>query len=222
MSSKASQQHGIDFENTIHLALHGTPKKEYEKLIEGGYTAEFDIVKGIKNINFNGSVKVTSSNNVECGSIERMYKHTNGDGAVSFTMIIGCHNQVGNDKVYNTIYEVDIKPEHHSLLWSDMQLNTLTEYVNYVKSIPKGKEAQLQNQKLWKEKRQTIYENEGQGIMKIDTKIDGKTQRRTQASFNIKTLEESGIPFRKYTQEYRGIDLPHIQKNSSPRERNKK
>ena len=137
-------------------------------------------------------------------------------------MIIGCHKQVGNDKVYNTIYEVDIKPEHHSLLWSDIQLNTLKKYEEYVKSIPKTREAQLQNVDLWKEKRQTIYENEGQGIMKIDTKIDGKTQRRTQASFNIKTLEEIGIPFRKYTQEYRGIDLPHIQKNSSPRERNKK
>ena len=34
--SQAVQEHGNDFENQIHLANHGTPKSEYEKLIEGG------------------------------------------------------------------------------------------------------------------------------------------------------------------------------------------
>ena len=97
----------------------------------------------------------------------------------------------------------------------------MKKYEEYVKSIPKTREAQLQNVDLWKEKRQTIYENEGQGIMKIAAKIDGGN-RRIQSTFNIKDLESIGIPCRKYTQEYRGIDLPHIQKNSPLRPRKKK
>ena len=222
MKPNASQQHGIDFENTIHLALHGTPKKEYELLIEGGYTAAFDIVKGIKNIDFNGSVKVTQSNSVGCGSIVRMFNHTSGVEATPFTMIVGQWVQDGKDKTYHTIHEFYIEPKHHSILWGNMQLKTIKEFVNYVKNIPHGKEAQLENQKLWKDKRQYIYENEGKGLMTINTKVDGKDQRRVQAGFNIKHLVASAIPSKKDTQEYRGIDLPYIQKNAPERKRNTK
>ena len=218
MKPNASQQHGIDFENQIHLSLHGTPKDEYERLISGGYTAVFDIVKGIKDIDFNGSIKVTGNNGIGCGDIVRMYKHTNGDGATPFTMIVGLYTQVTKTiKEYHTIYEFYIKPKHHSILWADMKLDTIEEFVDYVKNIPHGKEAQLENKKLWKEKRQHIYENEGSGLMSINAKIDSKTQRRTQAGLNINNLIESNIPSKKYTKEYRGLVLPYIQKNAPKR-----
>jgi len=223
MLTNASQQHGIDFENQIHLALHGTPKEEYERLIEGGYTAVFDIVKGIKDIDFNGSIKVTGGNGVACGDIVRMYNHTSGDDATPYTLIVGRYTQVTKTiKEYHIIYEFYIKPEHHSILWGSMQLNTIEEFVNYVKNIPHGKEAQLENKKLWKDKRQHIYENEGSGLMTINAKIDSRSQRRTQASLNIKFLKESDIPFKKYTQEYRGFVLPYIQENAPKRKLNKK
>lgn len=221
--TNASQQHGIDFENQIHLTLHGTPKEEYELLIEGGYTAVFDIVKGIKDINFNGSIKVTGGNNVDCGDIVRVYNHTSGDDATPYTLIVGRYTQVTKTiKEYHTIYEFYIKPEHHSILWGSMQLNTIEEFVNYVKNIPHGKEAQLENKKLWKDKRQHIYENEGRGLMTINAKIDSRSQRRTQTGLNIKFLKESDIPFKKYTQEYRGLVLPYIQENAPKRKLNKK
>jgi len=223
MKPNASQQHGIDFENQIHLALHGTPKEKYERLIEGGYTAVFDIVKGIKDIDFNGSIKVTGGNGVGCGDIVRMYNHTSGADATPFTMIVGLYTQSTKTiKEYHTIYEFYIKPEHHSILWGGMQLNTIEEFVNYVKNIPHGKEAQLENKKLWKDKRQHIYENEGSGLMTINAKIDSRSQRRTQSGFNINLLEASAIPSKKYTQEYRGLVLPYIQENAPKRKRNKK
>jgi len=223
MKPNASQQHGIDFENQIHLALHGTPKEKYERLIEGGYTAVFDIVKGIKDIDFNGSIKVTGSNGVGCGDIVRMYNHTSGDNATPFTMIIGLYTQATKTrKEYHTIYEFYIKPEHHSILWGGMKLNTIKKFVDYVKNIPHGKEAQLKNKKLWKDKRQQIYDNEGSGLMRIDAKIDSRSQRRTQSGVKINLLEESAIPSKKYTKEYRGLVLPYIQKNAPKRKRNKK
>jgi hypothetical protein len=219
-SPKASQQHGIDFENEIHLALHGTSKKDYEKLIPGGYTAKFDIVKGILDIDFNGSVKTSKGDGIGCGDILRMYEEIKKE---PFTMIIGLYTQLTKTKKeYHTIYEIYIKPKHHNLFWGDMRLDTIDNFVKYIKSIPHGKEAQLENMKLWKEKRQHIYENEGKGLMSIDAKVDSGNQRRTQCGFKLKQLLESGISFTEYTENYKNMKLPYIQNNTPERKRNKK
>jgi hypothetical protein len=216
----ASQQHGIDFENEIHLALHGTSKKEYEKLIPGGYTARFDIVKGILDIDFNGSVKVSKTTGIGGSDILRMYEEIKEE---PFTMIIGLYNQITKTKkAYHTIYEIYIKPEHHSLFWGGIKFDTLVNFVDYIKSIPHGKEAQLDNQKLWKEKRKYIYENENKGLMSINAKVDSGSQRRTQCGFDLKQLLETDIPFVEYTKNYKSIKLPYIQDNSPARKRHKK
>ena len=208
-SPKASQQHGIDFENEIHLALHGKSKKEYEKLIPGGYTARFDIVKGILDIDFNGSVKVSKTNGIGGSDILRMYEEIK---TAPFVMIIGLYKQITKTKKeYHTIYEIYIKPEHHSLFWGDIKFDTLVDFVKYIKSIPHGKEAQLENQKLWKEKRKYIYENENKGLMSINAKVDSGRQRRTQCSFKLTQLLETDIPFVEYTKNYKNIKLPYIQ-----------
>jgi len=208
------QAHGDGFENEIHLAVHGKTKREYEQLIEGGHIAKFDIVKGTLST-FNGSVKVTKGHKVGCGDIIRMYTGTK-DNIIIF--IIGVWEQASKKvKEYNKVYEFYIDPSHHSLLWKDMQLDTLEKFDNYVKSIPHGKESQLANQKLWKEKRKNIYDLEGQGLMSIDAKIDSKKQRRVQCGFDIEEMMESGIPYTIFTKEYRGISLPYIQNNTPAR-----
>ena len=212
------QSHGDNFENEIHLAVHGKPKKEYEKLIKGGHIAELDIEKGIL-ADFNGSVKATKTNSVGGGDIIRQYK---GTKVLDITFIIGRYNQITKKiKEYDKIYEFYINPTHWDLLWNGMQLATLKKFDSYVKSIPKGKEGQLANQKLWKEKRETIYENEGRGLMSINAKIDSKKQRRVQCEFNIKEMIVSGIPYKIFTEEYRGINLPYVQDNSLARTFNK-
>ena len=75
MEATNVQAHGDDFENEIHLAVHGKTKKEYEKLIKGGHIAELDIKKGVL-ADFNGSVKATNTNSVGCGDIIRQYNGT--------------------------------------------------------------------------------------------------------------------------------------------------
>ena len=214
--SKAVQQHGNDFENQIHLATHGTPKDKYEKLIEGGYTSKFDIVKGTLS-NFNFSIKVTKSNSVNCGDIIRMYKGTKSD---SFTLLVGTYTQKGKSKIYNEIIEFYIKPKHHKLLWGNMKIKELEKFVDYVKKIPHGKQAQLKNQPIWKEKRTILEINKG--LMSIAAKIDSKKQRRTQCSLSLKYLLISGISFKKYTKTYKSMNLPYTQKNSLPRNLKKK
>jgi len=209
--SKAVQQHGNDFENEIHLAIHGTPKDKYEKLIEGGYTAKYDIVKGtLSNSNF--SIKVTKSNSVACGDIIRMLKGTKSD---SFILLVGTYTQKGKSKIYNEIFEFYIEPKHHKLLWGNMKIKELEKFVDYVKKIPHGKQAQLKNKNIWKEKRTILETNKG--LMSIAAKIDSKKQRRTQCSLSLKYLLTSDIPFKKYTKTYKSMNLPYTQKNSPKR-----
>jgi len=208
------QGHGDDFENKIHIVVHGKTKKEYETLIEGGYISKFDIVKGIL-ATFNGSVKVTNGNGVGCGDILRMYKGTQ-DNEIIF--IVGVWKQISKKvKEYNKVYEFYIDPSYHNLLWGGMQLYTLENFNSYVKNISYGKKGQLLNQKLWKEKRKNIYDWEGRGLMSIDAKIDSKNQRRVQCSFKIKEMIKVGISYKEFVDEYRGISLPYIQDNAPAR-----
>ena len=218
MSLTNVQAHGNNFENEIHLAVHGKTKKEYEKLIEGGHISKFDIVEGTL-ADFNGSVKTAKGNGVGCGDIRRMYEGTKGN---TITFIVGVWKQTGKKvKTFSTIYEFYIDPSHHNVLWEGMKLNTLSKFDCYIKSIPHGKKGQKANQKLWKEKRADIYHEEGKGLMSIDAKVDSEKQRRVQCSFKIKKMIEAGIPHQEFTDEYRGILLPYIYDKSPARTFNK-
>ena len=210
----APQQHGIDFENEIHLITHGKPKSEYEKLIEGGYTSKFDLVKGTLS-DINVSVKTTQNNNISCGDVMRMYDVTKNE---SFMIVLGHWKQVGNKKQYDKITEFDITPDLHGKLWGKIKFKQLKEYVDYVKSIPHGKEAQLEHQNIWRENIKDI--NSVKGIMTINTKVDSKIQRRTQCALDVRVLLENGVTTREYTDKYKGMKLPYVQ-NNKPRSFNK-
>lgn len=214
--SKAPQEHGNMFENQIHLATHGILKDDYQKLIPNGYTSKYDIVKGTHSKK-NVSIKVTGNNGVGCGDIMRMYEATSND---TFDILIGTWTQKGNNKHYSEIYEIKIKPEYHNILWGGMKKNKIKEFVDYVKSIPHGKKAQLENQPIWKEKRKVLEKNKG--IIDVAAKIDSGGQRRTQCGFGIKQLIDSGIPYKRHTKDFMGIQLPYIQKNAKPRTFKKK
>jgi hypothetical protein len=206
--SNASQQHGIDFENEIHLHTHGKSKVEYEKLIKGGYTAEHDIQKGILS-DVNISVKTSKGNAIACGDVMRMFDITKRE---AFTILVGHYTQVGNKKHYNKISEFYITPDVYDRLWGKVKYKELKKYVDYVKSIPHGKEAQLKHQKIWRENIKSLKDK--CGLMALRTKVDGKAQRRTQCSLNINDLLSSDINSKEYTYKYNGMKLPYIQKSA--------
>ena len=68
----ARQQHGLDFEDEIHRVVHGLSKKEYEKHVEGGPTAVFDIQKGCGGAALNAHIKATGSNVVGGSDLLRL------------------------------------------------------------------------------------------------------------------------------------------------------
>ena len=210
------QNHGVLFEDNVIRAITGLSKDEYQNKLENAYTASMDVVKGIES-EADYSIKVSKDGkSIGCGDLLRFMRHSR-DG--EFIMVVGAWQQVTPTvKRYDCIYEFDIKPEYYKLLWGGITEEAVLPFVDYVKSIPPGKEGQLAHQRLWKQKRKETYDTYGQGLCKIDAKVDSKKQRRVQAGLKIKDLiATKEITHRKYETEYKGIKLPYEQ-DSSPRQ----
>lgn len=207
-----SQRHGFDFENKIVYQITGLFKEEYEKKLENKYTASMDIVKGIYSDN-DYSIKVSKNGkSIGGGDIIRFNKHCKE----GFKLIVGCWNQKNEStKVYNCVYEFDILSNDYEKLWGLIPFNELKSFVDYVKSIPPGKEEQEKNIIVWKKKRSDLYNKYGKGIIDIAAKIDSKSQRRVQCSMKVEDLILANIKYKKYTNSYRGIKLPYEQKSIS-------
>lgn len=206
------QQHGLIFESEVTQAITGLSKHEYQKLLPNAYINSMDIAQGIMS-DCNYSIKVTNGRSVCCGDISRFMKHCRDD---EFTIVVGEWKQAETIKRYSTVYEFHITPAHYSLLFAELTEQTLDPFVDYVKSIPHGRDGQLENEKTWKAKRDDLYNTNGRGLVSIDAKIDSKSQRRVQCSIKLKDLLMSEIVSNKYDIEYRGIPLPY-ESESNPR-----
>jgi hypothetical protein len=207
------QMHGNKFEDRVIQQVTGISKKDYQKLLSGGYTHVMDIVQGVLS-DFNASVKTTSGNGVGCGDFIRFMKECKNN---SFKLIIGQWNQVDKyNKKFVLVYEFKWTPEYYNKMFGDLNEEIMNPFVDYVKSIPYGKQAQQENKKLWKDRRSEIYNSVNSGIVSIDAKIDSDKQRRTQAGIKIDSLINIGVPHAVYKTNYRGIELPYEVK-SKPR-----
>ena len=123
-----------------------------------------------------------------------MYGH--GD----YTLIVGVYDQVNNKKVFHTEYEFYIKKEDFSKLWGDTSVEKLNEYVDKVKSIEHGKEAQAEYQKVAEVWKQSVADDNA--LFVINPKVDSKKQRRVQCSLHIDRLIAAGIDYDKRSIDY--------------------
>jgi hypothetical protein len=209
-----TQTHGFLFEDKVIQLITGCDKNYYQTQLKNKYTSAWDIQAGF-GADTNYSIKACKNGSIiGCGDIVRFAMHCRD---TNFTIIVGCWKQLTKThKQFYRIYEFDISPEFYKIIWSGISIEKLTEFSNYVKSIAAGKDAQMANRKIWKNKRASIYEQYGKGIANIDAKIDSKSQRRTQCSIKIEDLKSAKIPFREYETQYRGVNIPYEQK-SEPR-----
>ena len=81
-----------------------------------------------------------------------------------------------------------------------MNIQEVREFVDYVKSIPAGKEAQLGT----KSTRQMLQEQaqDTGALFKLNPKVDSKNQRRVQCSLHIDKLIAAGIKYEKNSIDY--------------------
>jgi hypothetical protein len=203
------QGHGFEFEDMIIKNITNLESKEYKQKQDGKNTAKYDIESGILSEE-NYSIKVSKNgNSVCCSDIIRFFDSTKND---KFKMVVGCWKQKDKTtKVYDKVIEIEFTEETHLKLWGRLSRNDLTNFVEYVKSIPYGPVGQSENKKLWKEKRDRIYDD---GIMSINAKIDSKTQRRVQCSFKLQDLIDNGFKCEVFENNYQGLKLPYEQKST--------
>jgi hypothetical protein len=201
------QAHGNFYEDKVIFERTGRTKKEYDTLKGNGYTSKLDIVNGLL-FDYNGSVKCTIDNTINCGDIMNMITQR------EYRLIVGTYNQIGDNKVFHTEYEFFIKDEHYPMLWADTNLEKLKEYIDKIKSVKyyrEGqKEYQLKYRKLWKS------EVSVKGAMfVINPKVDSKEQRRVQCSIHLRKLLSSGIYYTKKDINYSLFSPPRRPKSKN-------
>lgn len=182
------QAHGNVFEDIIIREFTNMSKKEYDKLKPNGYTSSFDLVKGII-VKSNYSIKTTGKMTIECADILKRMEEK------EYKLIVGCYNQEGKNKIFHSQYEFFITADDSPKLWGNMTYEQIVLFVNFVKTIPPGKEGQkntLKERNILKEKIQCKN-----SLMKINPKVDSKNQRRVQCSFKLDQMLLSGIPYIK-------------------------
>jgi len=182
------QAHGNYYEDLKTRQITGLSKVEYDALKESGYTSGMDIMKGLMSA-FDYSIKTTSGNKIDCGDILRRRQETD------YNLVVGVYAQCEDKKVFHTEYTFYIRPEHEQKLWGRMNYNQLAEYVNYIKSIPAGREAQQETKT-----ERTVLKNcieDKNALFKIHPKVDSKKQRRVQCSVKMSDLIKARIPYKQ-------------------------
>ena len=180
------QAHGNYYEDLKTRQITGLGKAEYDALKESGYTSGMDFMKGLLSA-YDYSIKTTNGNKIDCGDILRRRQETD------YNLVVGCYSQVGDNKVFYSEYTFYIRPEHERKLWGKMNYNQLAEYVDYIKNIPAGKNAQQETKT-----ERTVLKNcieDKNALVKIHPKVDSKKQRRVQCSVKIKELIKADIPY---------------------------
>ena len=213
--SKASQQHGFAWENSIREDVFDLPR-------EKNNTDKHDIPKEKNKYdnNENCSIKTTGSSTIFCSSIENFYEY---DFSEKNTIIVVWYTQMETEKILKRIYEIDYNQECHKLLFGDLPLEEIKKYVKGVKSIPakvKGEEA-IEIFDYKKEKK--ILEEKYTFAISINPKVDS-SQSRVQCSVNFKKNLKDYITYESPAESanlLRGKEI--ISKiKSSKRKRNKK
>ena len=180
------QAHGNYYEDLKTKQITGLSKEEYDALKENGYTSGMDIMKGLMSA-YDYSIKTSKGNTVDCGDILRRRQETD------YNLVVGCYSQVGDNKVFHSEYTFYIRPEHEQKLWGRMNYNQLAEYVDYIKNIPAGREAQQETKT-----ERTVLKNcieDKNALVKIHPKVDSKKQRRVQCSVKMSDLIKARIPY---------------------------
>ena len=193
------QAHGNQYEDYVIRERTGMSKDEYDAKKENGYTSEFDLASGLA-VDYNGSIKTTKNNTICCSDLLRKMKHND------YHLIVGVYKQDGKQKKFHTEYEFFITPEDYDTLWGEMKYNDVEAFVNYVKSIPAGKEAQQSTKSVRKTFQEEVQCKKA--LFKINPKVDSKKQRRVQCSLHIDKLIAAGIQYNKTAIDYTVVSGP--------------
>jgi hypothetical protein len=210
-----SQAHGLFWDSEIREKVFGLSSCKND-------TKKYDICcsENKYDIEENISIKTSSNNNIDCGDILRFY---NGDFKHKYTIILIRYIQKASQKEIKQIIEINYNEELRNYLFGTITEEILTNYVNFIKNIPKGNVSE-EIKKTYKKLKIQLQKTHNMNI-NISPKVDSKAQRRVQCS--ITKIDEL---LKKFSQNIisqsshaiiRGIAITCCI-NSEPRKRNPK
>jgi len=170
-----SQRHGFLIENEIRTKVFGVTEK-------GKYTDIHDIDKrnNIYNPNENISIKSITGNGSLCmGCPRRIFLYPESE---THTCIIVKLKQDSDKKLITEVFEISL--DDKTLLFGDLTIDDIQEYMTYIRKIPCGK-VDLDTKRELHQKKDEL--NRKSGIIRFNPKVDSDAQRRLQCSIsNIK------------------------------------
>jgi len=171
---KQSQRHGFFWDDEIRervFRITNSCKNDTKKY-------DIDCTENCFNPNENVSIKVTGSNQIDCGDILRFY---NGDFEHQYTIILLRYNQHSNtEKHIREIVEIDYSKQFRDILFGPVPTETIEDYVRFVKSIPNGRVDESTKHE-YLDRKKDIQKRYRMKI-NISPKVDSKSQRRVQCS----------------------------------------
>jgi len=211
-----SQSHGLFWDNEIREKVFEIPscKNDTKKYDIDSKDNKFDPIENI-------SIKTSCNNNIDCGDIIRFF---NEDFQNKYTIILIRYNQLTQDtKKIKEIIELEYNLELKNYLFGTIDLETLSKYVQIIKSIPHGIVSnEIKNN--YKNVKKQMQKNYNMNI-NISPKVDSKSQRRVQCSIpkidNILELFPNNILSRTKNAFIREVEISSEIK-SKARKRSKK
>jgi hypothetical protein len=208
-----SQGHGLFWDNEIREKVFGLPSCKND-------TKKYDVCCSENKFNplENISIKTSSNNCIGCGDILRFF---NGDFTNKYTIILIKYLQISNTKKIKEIIEIDYNVGLKNYLFGSISEDVLTNYVNFIKSIPQGSVSN-DIKTLYKSEKNKLQRDYNMKI-NINPKVDSKTQRRVQCSMpnldKIIELFPEIVISQTQSSVIRGVQITSTI-SSSPRKRN--
>ena len=178
------QLHGKLWEQEIGIAL-GATREELESI---NYIASVDIPGHFNRRNgVANHCKTTGKANVCMGSVLNTYRHLR-DELTHLTVIQ--YQQRGSWKHVTSIYQLDISGMLKEF-FGDISYEEVETLDNIIKNIPPGRFDKVQKNQIYGDFKKDLQNKSG--IMSLNPKVDSRSQRRLQCSFNItKFLDRFG------------------------------
>lgn len=164
-----TQQHGFLWESIIKRNVFGLVGKDK-------YTAVHDIPRSCNtlNPNENVSIKTTGNTTICMGDALRVFEY---EPDVEHTCIAIQYTQQDQQKILTRVYELDLM--QREILWGSVTKQDIEELDRLVRSMPVNRRDPEIDKAITQKKREV---NAKSGAIRVNPKIDSKTQRRLQCS----------------------------------------
>ena len=179
----SNQLHGKVFENLIkgNNKLYSNLASDRNRSLTAVFDIdkEDDIIRGIPS-----SIKSTGDDTIGMADARNFWKSFDD---APFRILIGCYEQVESVKEFFAVLEFFLEHDHRKLFFGEVTFDEIAKIHEGLKNFKKGDH---KNASIWAEEQIEKIKSK-LGILKLNRKVDSKSQRRLQCSVNLVDLFEN-------------------------------